>query len=129
MKRKIRCDCLLFVFGGVLYGLVEILWRRHTHWSMVLTGGLCFLILYRVFKRVRDCSVCLKCIIGSSVITTIEFFSGFLFNYCLKMKVWDYSGFHFNFCGQICLLYSFLWGLLTLPVLMLCRLLERKWRL
>lgn len=120
---------MLFVFGGVLYGLVEILWRRHTHWSMVLTGGLCFLILYRVFKRVRDCSVCLKCIIGSSVITTIEFFSGFLFNYCLKMKVWDYSGFHFNFCGQICLLYSFLWGLLTLPVLMLCRLLERKWRL
>ena len=129
MKRKIRCDCLLFVFGGVMYGLVELIWRRHTHWSMVLTGGLCFLLLYRIFKKVRDCSVCIKCVIGSTVITTMEFFAGFLFNYCLKMKVWDYSGFHFNFCGQICLLYSFLWGLLTLPVLMLCGLLERKWKL
>ena len=32
-------DFKLFAFGGIAYGLIEILWRRRTHWSMVLTGG------------------------------------------------------------------------------------------
>ncbi len=26
--------------------MVEILWRGYTHWTMTLTGGVCFLVLY-----------------------------------------------------------------------------------
>ena len=36
---------LIYAAGGLLYGLIEILWRGWTHWSMVLCGGLCFLSL------------------------------------------------------------------------------------
>lgn len=129
MKKKINCNCCLFLIGGILYGLIEILWRRYTHWSMILTGGLCFTVLYHIFKKIAQCSVCLKCFVGSVVITFIEFFSGFIFNFCMKLKVWDYSGCKLNFCGQICLLYSFLWGLLTLPVIALCKFINKRFDL
>ncbi len=126
MKQSKNCWGKLFAVGGFLYGLLEILWRKHTHWSMVLTGGICFTILYRIFRCLTVCSLWLKCCIGSTVITIIEFFSGFLFNYCLKLQVWDYSEQRFNFCGQICALYSFLWGLLTIPINALCKWLYRR---
>ena len=126
MKQSGRNWHKLFAVGGILYGLLEILWRRHTHWSMILTGGICFTVLYRIFRHLTICSLWLKCCIGSTVITLAEFFSGFLFNYCLKLNVWDYSKLRFNFCGQVCVLYSILWGLLTIPIQALCRHLHRR---
>ena len=36
----------IFFIGGILYALIEIIFRGYTHWSMVITGGLCFLIFY-----------------------------------------------------------------------------------
>lgn len=129
MKKNMKCCCVLFSVGGVLYGFIELIWRRYTHWSMILTGGLCFTVLYHIFRKIRVCSIWLKCCIGSTVITFIEFFAGFVFNFRMKMRVWDYSHCRFNFCGQICLLYSILWGLLTLPIFALCSFLDRKFRL
>ena len=126
---KLKCNCCLFIIGGLLYGLVEIIWRHYTHWSMIITGGLCFVMLYRIFKKITECSLCLKCIIGSIIITFIEFFAGFIFNFRLKLNVWDYSGCLFNFCGQICLIYSFLWGMLTIPVIAICKFLDKKFSL
>ncbi len=126
MKRSNHTAVKLFAIGGILYGLLEILWRRHTHWSMILTGGICFTILYRIFRPLTVCSLWLKCCIGSTVITITELLSGFVFNYCLNLKVWDYSRLRFNFCGQVCAVYSLLWGLLTIPIHALCRWLYRR---
>lgn len=129
MKNKFSCNACLFLIGGILYGLLELLWRKRTHWSMILTGGFCFALLYRIFQKLWDCSIGLKCVIGSIVITFVEFFAGFLFNFCLKLRVWDYSGCLWNLCGQICPLYSFLWGLLTLPIILVCRIVDKRLRL
>ena len=126
MKHSRKSSFCLFAIGGLSYGLLEIFWRRHTHWSMILTGGICFTVLYRIFRTLSACSLWLKCCVGSTVITISELLSGFLFNYCMKLQVWDYSRQHFNFCGQICALYSFLWGLLTIPICLFCRLLHRR---
>ncbi len=126
MKRKLHCFCILLFIGGTAYGLIELIWRRRTHWSMILTGGICFSILYRIFRCVEDCSMLIKCCIGSVVITICELLSGFVFNFRLKMKVWDYSDRKLQFCGQICVLYSFLWGLLTVPIVSLCSLLHKR---
>lgn len=126
MKNKFCCNACLFLIGGVIYGFIELLWRKRTHWSMILTGGLCFTVLYRLFKCLVSCPLRLKCVIGSAVITFIEFFAGFVFNFCLKLRVWDYSGCRWNLCGQICPLYSLLWGLLVLPIDALCRLIDKK---
>ena len=57
-----------------------------------------------------------KCAIGALVITVIEFISGCIVNLWLRMDVWDYSSIPGNVLGQICLLYSFLWGMLSIPI-------------
>ena len=36
---------LLFVFGGLMYMGVEILFRGYTHFSMFFVGGLCFVLV------------------------------------------------------------------------------------
>ena len=54
---------LIYAAGGLLYGLIEILWRGWTHWSMVLCGGLCFLVMYLI----SGLPLCLmkKCVLSS----------------------------------------------------------------
>ena len=69
-------DVALFSFGGISYGIIELMWRKYTHWTMVLTGGVCFLLLYRVFRCMAQAALWQKCVIGSSVITGVEFLVG-----------------------------------------------------
>ena len=124
MKRsfwlKLCENILLFLSGGLTYGLLEILWRRRTHISMVITGGICFLSLFHIFRKFRNLKLLQKCVIGSALITTFELICGLIVNLALKLNVWDYSHLRFNFLGQISLLYSFLWGLLTIPISFIC---------
>lgn len=115
----------LFVFGGVCYGIIEIMWRGKTHWSMLITGGACFTVLYGLFGRLEKFSLAVKCVLGSAVITSFEFVSGCIFNKLLKLKVWDYSDRPFNIKGQICPLYSFLWALLCAPVSSVCKAIKK----
>lgn len=110
----------IFSFGGIVYGLIELVWRGKTHWSMVITGGACLLSLYKIYSKIKGASLFKKCLIGSCVITMYEYISGCIFNLWLKRKVWDYSRMPFNIKGQVCLLYSFLWGLLSIPISALC---------
>lgn len=113
-------NIILFLMGGITYGFIEILWRRRTHISMVITGGLCFLLLYHIFKKLKNLTLMTKCIIGSALITTLEFLCGCVVNLWLKLDVWDYSNLRFNLLGQICVLYSVLWGFLTVPISFVC---------
>ena len=121
----IKKNSALFVFGGACYGIVEILWRGRTHWSMLITGGACFVALFRLFGRIKDFTLAKKCVAGSAVITSFEFVSGMIFNKIMKLKVWDYSDRLFNIKGQICPLYSLLWGLLCIPVNAVCKRIEK----
>lgn len=118
--KKLKENSVLFSFGGLTYGTIEILWRRYTHWSMIITGGVCFLLLFRIFNKAQRLTLLKKCLIGSAVITSIEFVVGVVVNIILKMDVWDYSSMPFNLWGQVCPLYSLLWGILTIPISYLC---------
>ncbi len=115
----------LFLLGGIGYGLLEILWRGKTHWSMLLTGGACFLALFKLFEKAEKIPLRIKCVTGGAVITGFEFISGCVFNRLLKLNVWDYSKNHFNFKGQVCAFYSCLWTLLCLPVSFICKKMRR----
>ena len=129
MKRRVGCNIILFLIGGLSYGLIEVIWRRYTHWSMILTGGVCFLLLYRVFRRIDCRSVLKKCLMGSGIITGVEFIVGCIVNLWGGQGVWDYSRLPGNLWGQVCLVYSFLWGLLTIPVSFICDKLHEKYHL
>lgn len=111
--KKHKCNFTLFSVGAIGYGLIEILWRGRTHWSMMLAGGMSFLGLSEISKRFKHTGLIIKSVIGCGLITSIEFLFGIIFNVILKRKVWDYSKMPLNICGQICALYSFFWLILS----------------
>ncbi len=108
------CNFITFGLGAFLYALIEVLWRGYTHWSMMIAGGLCFLSFSAISERLSHLRLPHKCVIGSLTVTAIEFIFGVVFNIILKKGVWDYSDKPFNLFGQICLLFSVLWGLLSI---------------
>ena len=118
--QRFKSDCTIFSIGGIGYAMLEILWRRKTHWTMAVTGGACFLSLFKLYKRCPNMKLILKCISGSLIITSLEFICGCIVNLKYKLNVWDYSNCRHNLKGQICLLYSTLWALLCIPVSFLC---------
>lgn len=121
MLSNLKKDLFLMGAGGLSYAGIELLWRQRTHWSMMLTGGACFLSLYKLYGRFPRLSVPEKCVLGSCIITSIEFAVGCIVNLKLGWKVWDYSSMPMNLLGQVCLLYSVLWGALCIPISSLCK--------
>lgn len=120
LLRKILGIAAVFAVGGLGYAALELLWRGRTHWSMILAGGICMSIMFLIFRRFPGISLIMRGIIGAVVITFVEFIIGCIVNYRLGLKIWDYSDQKWNIMGQICPLYSVLWGLLSLPVSQLC---------
>lgn len=112
----IKWDTVVFLLGGVSYSMIEILWRGYTHYTMVLLGGVCFLSLYKLFNLMKDYSLLEKCVAGAILITTLEFTVGCFVNLVFHMNVWNYSSMPFNLLGQVCLVYSTLWGFLCIPI-------------
>ena len=113
-----------FTLGGLLYGLCEILFRGHTHWSMVLAGGLSLSLLGRCARR-EERPLWQTWVMGMCVITAVEFVTGCVVNLRMGLQVWDYSRHRFHLMGQICPLFSLCWLLLSIPAVALCRLLRR----
>lgn len=116
----------MFTVGAIGYGLIEILWRGRTHWSMLSAGGLCFVLLGKLESVLEGSRRIVKCIAGSALITAVEFIYGVIFNKLLNLSVWDYSNIPFNFLGQICPLYSVLWAFLCLPFMPIANRFYRK---
>ena len=125
MKELIK-DAEIFAIGGLSYGAIEIMWRHYTHWTMVITGGVCFYTLYKLSKGKEKMPILKKCLLGSAVITTAEFLTGIIVNMIFDMKVWDYSGLPLNLFGQVCLFYSFLLALLAIPIDAICKALRER---
>ncbi len=115
----------VWLFGGVCYYLLELLWRGYSHWSMALCGALCFWLLWRINIDLSERALALRALIGAAAITLVELIFGCLFNLWLGLSIWDYSKLPFNLYGQICLQYSMLWFLLCFPLGILTRVLQR----
>ena len=97
-------QCALFARGGAGYVGLELLWRGRSHYSMFLAGGVCFLLLGKLNRKL---SLPLRAILGAGIITLVELAAGLLVN--RGYAVWDYRDRVGNFLGQICPLYCLLW--------------------
>lgn len=126
--KKTKYNLKLFSIGAIGYGLIEILWRGRTHWSMCLAGGISFLGLSKIAEKFKKYSLILKAIVGSLFITSVEYIFGIIFNVILKRKVWDYSRMPLNIDGQVCALYSFFWFLLSLLFIPISQKIKHKKR-
>jgi uncharacterized membrane protein len=104
-----------FIFGAATYSTLEIIWRGHTHWTMGVVGGACFVCICKLSRQMKSSATWKKCLAGTGAITAIEFVSGLIVNKKLGLGVWDYSSLPMNLLGQICLPYCALWFLLCIP--------------
>ena len=109
-------EFILFLIGGGIYYLLEVLWRGYSHWTMFILGGLCFVImgLLNEYKFSWNDSLIKQSIISACIITVFEFITGCIVNLWLGLHVWDYSELPCNLMGQICLYFFFVWILLSM---------------
>ncbi|MCH5191919.1 MAG: hypothetical protein J1F23_07120 [Oscillospiraceae bacterium] len=119
MNKKARC-LLIFLFGGVIYGAIEVISRGYTHWSMIITGGSALLSIYIINEALTGISVFIKAIAGAIVITTLELTVGIIVNKIFMFGVWDYSELPINFLGQISVIFSVGWYFLSIFGFFLC---------
>ncbi len=124
-RQMVRLHIEMAVIGGLSYNLLELLWRGRTHWSMFFIGGVCFELIGLVVRRVRV-PYTAKCGLCALTITVIEFISGCIINLWLKLAVWDYGTMRFNIKGQVCLLYSIFWLVISAVVMPLYGLLYKQ---
>jgi len=106
---------LLFLLGGAVYYLIEILYRGYSHWSMFILGGICFISigLINQFYLTWNMNIFYQMLIGAILITVLEFIVGCIVNIWLRWNIWDYSEVPLNILGQVCIPFMFIWYILS----------------
>mgnify|MGYP004623374607 CR=1 FL=1 len=122
---KVWKNAVLFYIGGMVYVLLELLWRRWSHGSMFLVGGGCFLLIGMLSQMQPEMPGVMQAVLGACMVTAVELVSGLIINRVLDLGVWDYSGLPYNLWGQVCMSYFFLWILVSFLALELHRLLRK----
>ena len=123
--KSIYKTCILFLIGGGVYTLIEIIWRSlrnstPTHWSMFVLGGLCFIFVGAINEFLSwDTPLVLQGLIGTSFILFAEFVFGCILNLVLNLHIWDYSDIPLNICGQVCLPFAAAWFILAIIAIVL----------
>ena len=118
--RRVLNHILRWIAGGAVYGLLEILWRGHTHWTMVLLAAVLCIPLDLANNRIPwDTPLWIQAILGGLTITAAELLAGLVLNVWLGLGVWDYSQQWGNLWGQICPQFTTLWCLLAGAVIVL----------
>lgn len=115
---------IIVVLGGVLYMIIELLWKADTHWTMGIAGGVSFALMYIIHNKLETVHIVARAILCAICVTLIEFVCGCIVNIGLGWDVWDYSKQSLNVLGQICPLYSLFWFFLSIPASEICRILN-----
>ncbi|HBI92704.1 MAG: hypothetical protein E6356_07285 [Terrisporobacter othiniensis] len=105
----------LFLIGGITYYFIEIVYRGYSHYSMIIVGGLCFILIGSIneFSN-KEIPLLLQMLISVLIVNIVELVSGIIINRILLLNVWDYSQLKYNFLGQISLNSSIAWFFLSL---------------
>lgn len=115
---------ILFYLGGMIYTAMELSWRGRSHGSMFLLGGSCFLLLGKLGRMPKPLPLLPRSLAGALIVTTLELGCGLLVN--RGYQVWDYRDQPLNFHGQICLLFTALWAVISLAAFYLYDRLDKK---
>lgn len=119
MKNFVLKEFIIFLVFGFLYCILEILFRGYTFISMYFIGGICGVLIGLINDKTPDMPLFYQCLLGSIIVTVIEFITGYILNIKLGLHIWDYSNLPYNYKGQICLMFSCIWFFLSIPVIYL----------
>lgn len=119
---------ILAIIGYVLYLTLEVTYgaiagSHKPFWAlkgssslwMGLNGSILLVLLGYIneIKFLRRLPMFFQSLIGCGLITLVELISGLILNVWLGFDIWSYDNMAFNFMGQICLLFSFYWFILS----------------
>ena len=91
---------VLAAAGGSIYVLLELVLRGRSHWTMFLLGGLCFVLIGLLNEVIPwEMPLPLQGVIGSAIVTALEFATGCIVNLWLGWDVWDKSACRSACCG------------------------------
>ena len=77
MPEKASAHLIRWAMGGVLYGLLEILWRGHTHWTMMLLAAILCIPLDIANEHIPwEFPLWLQAVLGGTAITAAALASG-----------------------------------------------------
>ena len=99
---KIREYAVIFLVGAIGYSMIEIFWRGYTHWTMSITGGVGFLLLYLTDQYMQGRNLFLQATAGALVLTSVELIAGCILDLVFHLGVWGYSNRPGNLAGEIC---------------------------
>ncbi|MEG0855161.1 MAG: hypothetical protein RSG52_01655 [Terrisporobacter sp.] len=117
----------LFLIGGVTYYFIEVIYRGYSHFSMIIVGGLCFILIGSINEvSSKEIPLFLQMIISVLIVNTVELVSGIIINKILLLNVWDYSYMKYNFLGQVSLRSSLAWFFLSFLAIYVDDLLRNK---
>lgn len=106
---------ILGIIGGFTYVLIELFYRGHSHWSMFAVSAVSFILIGLINEFISwDMELWKQMLIGSGIVTILEFISGYILNIKLGWHIWNYSNVPFNILGQICLPFSIVWFFISL---------------
>lgn len=113
-----------FLIGGVGYPLIEIAYRRRTHPSMALAGGLGMCALRMIYRSQKSRPLWRSALLGGLCITGIEYAVGAWLNQ--KHTIWDYRKVPLNVRGQVCAPFFAVWCGLSAAALCAMRAWDRR---
>ena len=92
MGKKVIPYGVIFVTSGLIYIMLELLWRGRTHWTMFLCAGLCGLVMANINNNWLefDTDFRIQVFVSALMCSTFEFFFGIIFNG--DFSIWDYRG-------------------------------------
>lgn len=107
---------ILAIIGGIIYYCIELIYKGgHSHFTMIIVGGICFVLIGAINEIIPwEMKLWKQMLIGSCIVTIIEFISGLIINILLGLNVWDYGNLPLNIMGQICLPFSIIWFFISL---------------
>ena len=126
IKHKATKHIFRFLCGGLLYFIVEVIWRAlMNHWAASflmapMAGIVCVVVLALYDKKVP---LILNSLVGAIVITLLELIVGSIALFGFGRRFWHYS--RINWHGIIALDWFFKWWGLCFAVLFAWWLLDR----
>ena len=105
MKRSVVEHAVFGVLGGLVYMGIEVLWRGRSHPTMLLLGGVCFVVIGRLNER-QGCAPPLwaQAVAGAAAVTLLELATGLdVYKRQPPCRVWPKAGlFGRRECGGFC---------------------------
>lgn len=113
----------LFMIGNLLGVLLEGLWLlfKSGHWEthvVTIWGPFCLIYgvgctgFYLAYRKLKDKNIILEFLVIALLADIVEYFCGWLLEYGLHMRAWNYSKRFLNLHGHICLEMTIIWGLI-----------------